>query len=69
MPVLKYRSFCVISFANVKNSGLLNVYQNSGYSSLTYFSHSVKQSKIRKLDIERSKILNNAEVREELMLD
>jgi len=29
MPVLKYRPFCVVSFANVKNIGLLNVYQYS----------------------------------------
>ena len=29
MPVLKYRIFCVDSFANVKNIGLLNVYQYS----------------------------------------
>ena len=27
MPVLKYRLFCVVSFANVKNIGFLNVYQ------------------------------------------
>ena len=29
MPVLKYRIFCVVSFANVKNIGFLNVYQYS----------------------------------------
>jgi hypothetical protein len=38
MPVLKYRLFCVVSFANVKNIGLLNVYQ---YSRFTQFSLSV----------------------------
>jgi hypothetical protein len=27
MPVLKYRLFCVISFANIKNFAFLNVYQ------------------------------------------
>jgi len=27
MPVSKYRLFCVVSFANVKNIGPLNVYQ------------------------------------------
>ena len=31
MPVLKYRLFCVVSFANVKNIGLLNVYRYSRY--------------------------------------
>jgi hypothetical protein len=27
MPVLKYRPFCVVSSANVKNIGFLNVYE------------------------------------------
>jgi hypothetical protein len=45
MPVLKYRLFCVVSFANEKNIGLLNVYQYSRNPLFSYFLQCVTQSK------------------------
>lgn len=47
MPVLKYRPFCVVSFANGKNIGLLNVYQYSRKIQSAFFLYCFVQFKYR----------------------
>ena len=37
MPVLEYGLFCVVSFGNVKNTGLLNVYSIPAINNLVNF--------------------------------